>query len=64
MIPVFCLDDGKQYWFTASTSYEAMQKMKYTLDLSHTDKDAVINKTESGMHLYMDHSGKTYIVRT
>ena len=64
MIPVFCLDDGKQYWFTASTPYEAMQKMKYTLDLSHTDKDAVISKTESGMHLYMDHGGKTYIVRT
>ena len=63
MIRVFCLDDGKGYWFIATTPYEALQKMKYTLDLSHYDKDAVINKTESGLHLYMDHSGKTYSVR-
>ena len=57
---VFCLDTGKHYWFSARTAYEAMSKMKYTLDLSQRDPEAKINKTESGRCLYLDHSGKTY----
>ena len=64
MIYVNCLNDGKQYGFVAKTPYEAMQKLKYTLDLSHEDKKAKVNKTESGLHLWMDHSGKIYSVRT
>lgn len=59
---VFCLDDGRMFLFVAKTAYEAMQKMKYTLDMKHNDSSAVINKTESGKCLYMDHSGKTYSV--
>lgn len=62
MIRVFCLDDGKEYWFSAKTAYEAMQKMKYTLNLANQDTRAVINKTESGSCLYMEHDGKTYAV--
>lgn len=63
MIPVACLDEGKSYWFTARTSYEALQKMKYTLDLTRKDPEAKINKTESGLHLYMEHGGRTYSVK-
>ena len=59
---VFCLDDGSTYLFTARTGYEAMQKMKYTLDLRHNDPTAVINKTESGNCSYMEHTGKTYSI--
>ncbi len=60
MIKVLCLDDGINYYFIAKTPYEAMQKMKYTLDLKEKDDNAVINKTESGRCLWFDHSGKTY----
>lgn len=60
MIRVFCLDENKEYWFAARTPYEAMEKMKYTLDLAHKDKNCVINMTPNC--LYMEHSGKTYSV--
>lgn len=63
MISVTCMETGKQYIMDAKTPYEALQKMKYTLDLSRQDKGAIINKTESGLHLWMEHSGKTYSVR-
>lgn len=62
MVMVLCLDDGYKYFFSARTAYEAMQKMKYTLDLSHKDPGAVINKTESGRCLWMEHGGNTYSV--
>lgn len=60
MIKVFCLNTGTMYKFCAKTAYEAMEKMKYTLDLKCKDGNAVINKTEDGKILYMDHSGMTY----
>lgn len=60
MIRVFCLDENKEYWFAAKTPYEAMKKMKYTLDLAHKDKNCVINMTPSAKCLYMEHGGKTY----
>lgn len=60
MITVVCLEDGREYGMDARTAYEALSKMKYTLDLEHRDNNAVINKTESGLHLWMEHSGKTY----
>ena len=63
MIFVICLDTLVRYDFVAVTPYEAITKMKYTLDIQHSDKDAVINKTPSGLHLWMEHSGKTYAVR-
>lgn len=60
---VLCLENGKQFWFMAQTAYIAMQKMIYYLNISCLDKDAVINKTISGEHLYVFHSGNTYAVR-
>lgn len=63
MYKVWCLDDGKKFYFDAKTPYEAMRKMKYTLDLENEDKSCVINKTESGLHLWMEHTGKTYGIR-
>ena len=59
-IKVFCLDDGSTFLFLAKTAYEALEKMKYTLDLCEKDDGAVINKTESGKCLWFEHSGKTY----
>lgn len=63
MIFVICLDTSVSYGFDARTAYEALAKMKYTLDIQHLDQNAVINKTPSGLHLWMEHSGKTYAVR-
>lgn len=62
MIYVTNLDTGVTWGFGAKTAYEAMIKLKYTLDLTHKDPDAVINKTESGRCLYMDHGGNTWAV--
>ena len=58
-IKVFCLDDGAMYTFLARTAYEALDKMRYFLNLKVKD-EAVINKTESGRVLWFEHSGKTY----
>lgn len=63
MFKVVCLDNGNNYYYQAKSPYEAMTKMKYVLDLSNKDSACIINKTESGKHLFMDHSGKTYAVR-
>ena len=63
MISVKCLDDGAVYWFSARTAYEAMNSMKYMLNLNHLDKNVIINKTESGLHLWMEHCGNTYVAR-
>lgn len=62
MITVRCLDNGNSFMFEAKTAYEALQKMKYTLDIKHKDDSAKINKTESNRHLWMEHCGKTYAV--
>lgn len=62
MLWVKCLDDGKRCGFVTRTAYEALQKMIYTLNLSCKDDNAVINKTESGLHLWFEHSGKTYAI--
>ena len=62
MINIFNLDTGASWSFFAKTPYEAMEKLKYTLDLNHKDPAAKINKTESGRCLYMDHSGNTWSV--
>ena len=63
MLYVRCLDTGVEFGFTAKTPYEAMDKMRYFLDLKQKDPGATINKTASGMHLWMDHSGRTYSIR-
>lgn len=62
MIYVTNLDTGATWGFVAKTAYEAMTKLKYTLDVSFTDPNAVINKTESGRCLYMDHGGNIWAV--
>ena len=60
---VFGLDDGKSYYYDASTPYEAMAKHLYFLNTRAKDKTATINKTESGLHLYTIHNGKYYAIR-
>ena len=59
-----CLDDAKTFIFMADSPRDALDKMKYTLDLKRKDDGAKIKATNSGMHLYMEHSGKTYAVHT
>ena len=57
---VLCLENEHTFYFDAKTGYEALTKMKYTLDLKRKDENAIINKSPSGLHLWMEHSGKTY----
>lgn len=59
MIKIVCLDDNIEYYFIASTPYEAMEKMRYTLDITGGDKNANIS-LYNGRTLAMEHSGKTY----
>lgn len=63
LIPATCLDDGRVHYFSAKTPYEALNKMVYTLNIGCKDDNATINKTESNLHLYVEHSGKMYAVR-
>lgn len=59
MIKVFCLDDQSELHFFAKTPYEAMEKLIYTLNLSHLDKNARIELC-NGRTLSVQHNGKTY----
>jgi hypothetical protein len=59
MIKVFCLDDGSEYLFSAASGYEAMQKMLYTLNLSHKDGNAE-GELCNGRSWSLKHNGKTY----
>lgn len=59
MIMVFCLDTNEEFYFVADNGEDAINKMLYTLNVSHTDKNAKIqlinNRTWS-----LVHNGKTY----
>ena len=59
MKKVLCLENGNEYYFDANNGYDAIQKMMYTLNISHEDKDANIelcnNRTWN-----LTHNGKTY----
>ena len=56
---VVCLDDGTIMTFDASSGYEAMQKLIYTLNLSHKDDNVKI-ELYNGRTCVVVHSGKTY----
>ena len=51
------------YVYGECTPYESLQRLLYYLNLRFNDTDAVINKTESGMFLYLEYHGETYAVR-
>lgn len=59
MKKVLCLDDGKEYYFNAITGYDAIQKMLYTLNVSHKDESAEIELC-NGRTWSLIHNGKTY----
>ena len=59
MIKVFCLDDRSEYLFTATSGYDAMQKMLYTLNLVNKDESAKIELC-NGRTWSLQHNGKTY----
>ena len=64
MMWVVCLDSGARFGYESSkTPYQALTAALYSLNLKHYDPAAVINKTESGRHLYFDHSGETWSIR-
>ena len=61
---VTCLNDGRKYGYSDSkTPYEALSGLLYTLNLKRKDTNAAVNKTRSGLHLWFEHSGKTYSIR-
>lgn len=62
MRTVYNLDTFRRYIFGDCTSYQAMEKMRYYLNVKEKC-DAPIQKTTSGCHLYMEHNGMTYAVR-
>jgi membrane-anchored protein YejM (alkaline phosphatase superfamily) len=55
---VYCLEDQKEYLFFADSAKNAIEKMLYTLNLSKTDKNAIIEKTKHGYSL--QHNNLTY----
>ena len=57
------LGTNTSYVYGECTPYESLQRLLYYLNLRFNDTDAVINKTESGMHLYLQHNGEIYAVR-
>lgn len=57
---VFCLDDGKELYFSSKTPLQAMQSLIYYLNLSHEDKSAKIDLLGGGRTLSVVHNGKTY----
>jgi len=57
------MDTGERFTFLARTAYEALQKLIYTLNLAHLDSAAAVQKTESGLHLYVVYNGNTYAVK-
>lgn len=63
LIDVHNMDTGEVLWFSCKTPYMAMKALLYTLGLKKLDKSAVINKTESGLHLYTIYNGEYWAVR-
>lgn len=62
MFYVTCMDNQKRYGFLTTTAYEAMLSMKYYLNIV-SKCNAPINKTKSGLHLWLEHNGVTYAVK-
>lgn len=59
MKKVLCLEDSVEYFFTAISGYDAIQKMLYTLNIAHEDKNAEIELC-NGRTWSLKHNGKTY----
>jgi len=61
IVIIYDTNSDTQYWFGARTSYEAMTKMLYTLNVSTLDKNATIQLTPNG--LLLTHRGREYWTR-
>lgn len=59
MIKVFCLDSGVEYFFSAISGYDAIQKMLYTLNLKQEDRNAEIELC-NGRTWSLTYMGHTY----
>jgi hypothetical protein len=57
-VKVFGLDDKKEYLFTATSGYDAINKMLYYLNLGKKDPNSKIEKLRYCWSL--THGGKTY----
>ncbi len=60
---VTCLEDNKKFGFSTRTAYEALESCLYYLNLKYKDNNAKINKTTSGLHLWLENCGKIYWVK-
>lgn len=56
------VDTLKKYAFCVEGSKEAMEQMRYYLNLSKKDINAKILSTNSGKCWYMEHCGQTYSI--
>lgn len=59
MIKVFCLDDRSEYWFSAVSGFDAVNKMLCYLNLKHLDGNASIN-LRNDRTWELVHNGNTY----
>lgn len=62
MYTVLRMEDGTEYKYQAKSGYQAMEKMRYTLDLVHRDPACTIDLV-NGRTWVMEHGGKTYACR-
>lgn len=58
MKQVYCLEDQRTYYFTATSGYDAILKMLYTLNTGKFDPHARIRKLNYTWSL--EHGGNTY----
>lgn len=59
MVKVLCLETGKEFLFKATSGYDAIKKMQYTLNLSYEDPNADIQLC-NGRTWALTHNGNTY----
>lgn len=58
---IICLDRPHDGWyFLAPTALQAMQSLIYYLNISHVDKESIVNMYGGGRTLSVTHNGLTY----
>ena len=59
MYKVYCLDDGREYYFDTNSALEAMKKIIYTLNLPKFDVEVQVINIGDRI-LTITHNDKTY----
>lgn len=62
MYEIFCLDTDDKFYFQATSPFNALYKMLYTLNSRCEDRSAMIAPSATGKTLSFVHRGLTYAV--